>query len=63
MPAEELTQSSGKPGSVLNRVATFTMQQGMFSSGSADRESQGPALGLVFSHWNGVYEWPETEFS
>lgn len=63
-PAEELTQlSSGKPGSDLDRVATFTMQQRVLSSGSADRESQGPALGLVLSHWNGFCNWSEAEFS
>lgn len=45
-PAEELTQLfSCKPGSHLDRVATFTMQQRVLSSGSADRESQTPALG------------------
>lgn len=59
-PAEELAQlSRDKPGSDLNKVAAFTMQQGVLGSGSADRESQGPAFGLVLSHCN----WPEREFS
>lgn len=61
-PAGELTQLfSGKPGSHLDRLATFTVQQRVLDSGNADKVRTLPfdwesATGMGFCNR------PETEF-
>lgn len=45
-PAEQLAQlSRDKPGSDLNKVAAFTMQQGVLGSGSAEEKVKALPLG------------------